>query len=136
MELEGLTEYAMVKLGDVVRMLEWEKEWIRVYCDGLGMLKEWVRRDWREECMNPMSGERDVEDDREHVGWMKWKEYCEEEALTSKKRENACKIGVYGAVYVGGIDVLLVGSRCSIMKRLTLWKRTTLGARPRATAEE
>merc|ERR1712002_206763 len=35
-----------------------------------------------------------------------------------------------------GVEVLLVGSRCSIMKRLTLWKQTTLGARPRAAAEE
>ena len=31
---------------DVARMLEWEKEWLRVCCDGLGMLKAWERSDW------------------------------------------------------------------------------------------
>ena len=64
-----MTESIMQMLGeDVVRMLEWEKEWIRVCCGGLCMLKEWERSNWCEKCMNLMSGELDVEEDREHVG--------------------------------------------------------------------
>ena len=34
MELGGLTESKMLMLEDVVRILEWEKEWIRVCYDG------------------------------------------------------------------------------------------------------
>ena len=72
---------------------------------------------------------------RPRACWMdEVKDHCKEGALASKKQKNACKIGVSGAAYVGGDDVLLVGSRCSNMKRRMLWKRTALGARPRATA--